>query len=100
MAKKGATLAITMLVILASFCSAIDEFHETIGEEPWTTTYYIAANTVQGCMKECKIRFEPNPIKKKHCLQGCIIYECNKLYRRSENKRLQCIGILNAKYIN
>ncbi|KAL1339001.1 hypothetical protein AAHE18_U000500 [Arachis hypogaea] len=99
MAKNGATLAITMLVILASFCSAIDEFHETIREEPWTTTYYIASN-VQGCMKECKIRFEANPIKKKHCLQGCIIYECNKLYRRSENKRLQCIGILNAKYIN
>ncbi|MED6123129.1 hypothetical protein PIB30_046388 [Stylosanthes scabra] len=94
------TLAITVFVILAISCSAAMEyaFHETIGYEvPWTTSYSLASNSVQACTKDCKARFEGYQIKHRFCIQGCIMYECNKLFRK-EDKKLECFDKLNAKF--
>ncbi|MED6114692.1 hypothetical protein PIB30_082865 [Stylosanthes scabra] len=101
--KNGCTvtLAITVFVILAISCSAAMDYelHETIRDEvPWTTTSYsLASNSVKACSKDCKARFENNQVKHKFCIQGCIIYECSKVFRREDKKR-ECFDKLNAKF--
>ncbi|XLR54146.1 hypothetical protein HN51_022432 [Arachis hypogaea] len=100
MAKNSAALAIAMLMILVITCSgAIDEFHhETIPEEVWTTSYYIASGSLEYCAKECTIRYKNNLKMKKECVKNCIIRKCSQLFPTDKTKRIECTVRLVAQY--
>ncbi|XP_057740371.1 uncharacterized protein LOC130957535 isoform X2 [Arachis stenosperma] len=99
MAKNSAALAIAMLMILVITCSgAIDEFHETIPEEIWTTSYYIASGSLEYCAKECTIRYKNNLKMKKECVKNCIIRKCSQLFPTDETKQIECTVRLVAQY--
>ncbi|QHO53661.1 uncharacterized protein DS421_2g49910 [Arachis hypogaea] len=100
MAKNGATLVIAMLmIILVIICSgAIDEFHETIPEEDWTTSYYIANHSLEICAKNCLIRHKNKLKEQKECVKKCIIHKCSQLYPTDEKKQVECTLRLIAQY--
>ncbi|XLS82120.1 hypothetical protein HN51_047951 [Arachis hypogaea] len=88
MAKNGATLVIATLMILVIICSgAIDEFHETIPEEDWTTSYYIANHSLEICAKNCLIRHKNKLKEQKECVKKCIFHKCSQLYPTNEKKQ-------------
>ncbi|MED6113868.1 hypothetical protein PIB30_074845 [Stylosanthes scabra] len=94
--KNGIKLAIAVLMSLAIFCTAIDEFYETtIPEDTWIASYFIASNfSLDDCVRNCKV----TQIKQKSCMMDCIKRECMNRHPNDEKKRLECIDLLKAQY--
>ncbi|MED6169175.1 hypothetical protein PIB30_019108 [Stylosanthes scabra] len=94
--KNDITLAIVVLMSLAIFCTAIDEFYDnTISKDTWTTSYFIASNfSFDYCVEQCKFVRD----KKGVCWMYCIEKECGRLHPHDKEKKHECITHLKDKY--
>ncbi|QHO11498.1 uncharacterized protein DS421_15g498630 [Arachis hypogaea] len=73
MARDSIVHVIIVLVIEVAICSVNPESQKAIIEKHWTTFYHIASGQLEGCLRECKIRYETNQKmrKKMHYRMYC-----------------------------